>query len=210
MRDAHCGRSSSWHDGLSRAMCGRRSNHRERTGTLSSVDELGLGCCAQAAFGFTVAEGDPFTFRFSFDGVSVDQSTDPTFVVHFFDSSRVTIKLGTRTAYSGPLYSFHSAISDGSPQSSFAEDAIFLFGYVPNSDLGFILAANDPLGRWLSTDALPAELAATLNAAPQASLTMTYPTEEGEYDSQPVRYISSRRGPPRFLNPLRCCCSAPA
>jgi hypothetical protein len=168
------------------------------SGTVSFTD---CDSCAQSAFGFTLAPGDEFTFRFTLDNptVSGEFSPPPGGVIYSFAAGSATLSVDTRTVSSGPTLFARAFVGNtGSAAEGGDLLAIGLLLQTPRGPvLSVAVGANDPLGTWLSSTDLPTDLAATMNAAPRADFSMTFSSsqEEPVFAAGPVQHFEQAPAP---------------
>jgi PEP-CTERM motif len=157
--------------------------------------------CAQAAFGFTLAPGDEFTFRFTLDNptVSGEFSPPPGGVIYSFAAGSATLSVDTRTVASGPAFSPQAFVAESGSAAEGGDGlAIALSLQTPRGPVLYVVVgANDPLGTWLSSTALPIDLAATMNAAPRANFEITFSSsnEEPVFAAGPVQHFEQAPAP---------------
>jgi hypothetical protein len=117
--------------------------------------------------GFTPAVGDPFTFAFSFQSAGGDLQPGPGgFYSLGTGNFASTLGAGTFARESVMFGSVHN--------DDFGTDRLLLFGgSVPCCVVNTELTGFDPLGKWLTSDAWPIDVATAVNTAPQREFALT-------------------------------------
>jgi hypothetical protein len=137
------------------------------------------GPCLQSLLDVTVAVGDPFTLSVSFDAVSGDSDPDATIGNYDFGVGSVSLSAGnhTVTGPSGPVYGLIYHKRPGFPEDFLNLLAPLAFGV--EGSLSILGSDRGGRGDWLTSDAWPTDIAATLNAAPGQYFISLYDPEGG-------------------------------
>jgi hypothetical protein len=125
--------------------------------------------CAMEVLGFSFDVGDTLTFSLSFETPSADQAPgDPTFGSYDLGSGMFTLDGGKFTT---PALTGAQILNTPGPAGPFEiADELSIAANSPGQPqlrrIGLGLSGSDTVGNWLTTDQWPADVAATLNAAP--------------------------------------------
>jgi hypothetical protein len=130
--------------------------------------------CAMAVLGFSFGIGDPLSFTLSFERPTADLAPGiPGFGA--FDLGSGTFTLVGSGRFTTPTLASAQILNSETAAGPFeVADEILLGANSPGADImsriGVVFYGSDFAGTWLATDQWPANLAATLNAAPESAV----------------------------------------
>jgi hypothetical protein len=126
--------------------------------------------CAMEVLGFSFDLGDTLTFSLTFERPSADQAPgDPTLGSYDLGSGAFMVSDGG--TFTTPALTGAQILNTPGPAGPFEiADELLIVANSPGQPqlrrIGLGLEGSDIIGNWLTTDQWPADVAATLNAAP--------------------------------------------